>query len=165
MGIYGYTRNMETDSKSGFREIEHTADRELEIWGPDLETMFAQAVHGMLSLMGLRLVPGNESAYWQENSNMHDQSQSAQLTRRITLVAEDKESLLVSFLSEILYLFEGEGLGFASFNLTIQDDSLICDAILAPVQEVEKEIKAVTFHNLSIRQTPNGCRARLVFDV
>ena len=156
---------MDTVTNSGFSEIEHTADWELEVWGPDLETMFAQAVHGMLSLMGLRLAQETESANWQEIANLHGQRQSAQLTRRITLSAEDKESLLVAFLSEILYLFEGEGLGFASFNLTIQGDSLVCDAILAPVQEVEKEIKAVTYHNLSIHQTPNGCWARLVFDV
>ena len=43
---------------SGFREREHTADWELEVWAPDLPGLLVQAARGMYWLMGARLQEG-----------------------------------------------------------------------------------------------------------
>ncbi len=138
---------MKKTSPSGFKEIEHTADWELAVWAPGLDTLFEQSAAGMLSLMGMRLALDRP------------------VERTIHLQAADNESLLVAFLSEILYMFEQHGLGFSKFDIAIQDTTLTCKCLGAPVLAVEKEIKAVTYHNLSIRQTRRGFEVRLVFDV
>lgn len=132
---------------SGFKEIEHTADWELEVWAPDLAQLLAQAARGMYWLMGACL------------------QDSPRVQREVEFNGVDAESLLVSFLQELLFLFESEGLGFDQFELSIQDGQGRARLAGAPLTGVKKEIKAVTYHNLSIRQGQQGLEARLVFDV
>ena len=132
---------------SGFREIEHTADWELEVWAPDLAQLLTQVARGMYWLMGACL------------------RDAPRVQREIKFNGIDAESLLVSFLQELLYLFEGEGLGFDQFELSIEDGQGSARLVGAPMESVNKEIKAVTYHNLSIREGRRGLEARLVFDV
>ncbi len=132
---------------AGYREIEHTADWELEAWGPDLAALLEQAARGMYALSGVRLKDGS----WQERS--------------FTLEATDPEGLLVRFLSELLYFEEAEGLAFGLFDLQAQPSRLIARLEGAPIAALAKEIKAVTYHNLKIEATNRGLSVRIVFDV
>lgn len=135
------------DAAAGFREVEHTADWELEVWAPDLVGLLEQAARGMFALSGTRLQPDQR------------------LERRFRLSAIDHETLLVKFLSELLYLNEQEGLGFDRFDLKFRQDILEVRLAGAPVIAQDKEIKAVTYHNLAIRQLASGLAVNLVFDV
>jgi SHS2 domain-containing protein len=131
----------------GFQEIEHTADWELEAWGPDLASMLEQAARGMAALAGARCEPAPRS------------------NREIELDALDPESLVVSFLSEILYYWEEEGLGFDKFRLSL--DGMHLNALLegAPIRTIDKEIKAVTWHKLNVQFQEGQVKVRVVFDV
>ena len=133
--------------RSGYREIEHTADWELEIWAPDLVTLLEQAARGMCALAGVRSHPGPRQS------------------RRLEFQSADAETLLVTFLSELLYYGEQENLGFDQFNLSETNFKLQAELVWAPIASLDKEIKAVTYHNLAIRQTRNGLKANVVFDV
>jgi SHS2 domain-containing protein len=135
------------EEAAGYRELEHTADWELEAWAPDLPSLLEQAALGMASLSGLRLEPGSRQE------------------RRIEIEAADPESLVVSFLSEILYFAEDEGLGFDSFELALNGMHLTGILKGAPVHSIEKEIKAVTWHRLEVRFDEKGVKVRVVFDV
>jgi SHS2 domain-containing protein len=132
----------------GFREHAHTADWQLEAWAPDLPSLLEQAARGMYALSGMRLQTGLAQ------------------TRTITLHADDAESLLVRFLSELLWLEEQQGLGFDRFSITI-DDRLNLQAELDgfAIDNLDKEIKAVTYHNLQVENTSHGLRVNIVFDV
>jgi SHS2 domain-containing protein len=132
---------------AGFREKEHTADWELEVWAPDLPGLLVEAARGMYWLMGARLEEG------------------ARLHYSLEFSGADAESLLVGFLQELLYLTDSEGLAFDRFEVTI--DGIYGRAELggAPLISQAKEIKAVTYHNLAVRRTPIGLEATLVFDV
>jgi SHS2 domain-containing protein len=132
---------------AGFRELEHTADWELEVWGPDLPSLFEQAVRGMYALKGIRL------------------ETQPRVERDLKLHAEDPESLLVAFLGEILFLEEVEGLGFDTFEMIVEPGSLSAKMSGVPVQSSGKDIKAVTYHNLAIRKTEKGVEVNVVFDV
>ena len=133
---------------AGFREIEHTADWELEVWAPDILELLKQAALGMFFLSGAQLSDG------------------PRLTREFEVTAIDPEGLLVSFLSELLYYGEGEGLGFDHFELSLVDGEKLCaQAKGAPFVSLDKEIKAVTYHNLEVRDEPGGLLVRIVFDV
>jgi SHS2 domain-containing protein len=132
---------------AGYREVEHTADWELEVWAADLPGLLEQAGRGMCALAGMRLQP------------------QPRVSRRFSLQANDKESLLVSFLSELLYYLELEGIGFDQYWITVDGLSLQAELHGAPVASLDKEIKAVTYHGLLVRQTEGRLRANIVFDV
>ena len=132
---------------TGSREIEHTADWELEVWGPDAVALFTAAATGMNRLMGIAL------------------AEDSRRNRRIELEAADREGLLVDFLAELLYLGEVEGRGFDVFDLAVSGNRLTGTIDGAPIASQTKEIKAVTYHRLRIHETDRGLRTRVVFDV
>jgi SHS2 domain-containing protein len=139
------------EQPSGFREVSHIADWEIEVWAPDLAALFEQAALGMYALSGTNLYP------------------DPRITRNIELVADDTESLLVKFLTELLFQGEQFGLAFDGFDLQVVDsqDNAHLRAKLhgAPMTEQTKEIKAVTYHNLAIQSSQRGLVVRIVFDV
>lgn len=132
---------------SGHRELEHTADWEIEVWAPDLAGLFEEAARGMYALSGARLdVRKPES-------------------RTIVVSAIEPEVLLVMFLEELLYFGELENLGFDKFELRLEDGELSAKLEGGSLVSLEKEIKAVTYHNLHIRETGRGIKVNIVFDV
>lgn len=133
--------------QAGYREREHTADWELEIWAPDMPGLLEQAARGMYALSGASLHP------------------APRLDREIELDYADKETLIVDFLEELRYLGEMEGLGFDSFHFTFQPGKLLVQLQGAPLAQLPKEIKAVTYHNLKIISRGEGLQAQVVFDV
>jgi len=139
--------NINSKATYGFREIEHTADWELEVWAPDIPALLVQAAHGMYALVDTRL----------ENENT--------IIRNLTIQADDYEELLVSFLTELIFIAEDEGLGFYQYDLRIDDDLLRAELHGKPIETQNKEIKAVTYHNLSVIETSNGYTTNIVFDV
>ncbi len=131
----------------GHREIEHTADWELEVWAPDLPALMEEAARGMYELMGVEV---------SEESRCH---------RQIELLADDREELLVSFLGELLFLVEDEDLAFDGFLLTVDDTSLVARLEGGSIVSRSKEIKAVTYHRLEISETKRGLETSIIFDV
>jgi len=136
-----------TEPHAGYREIEHTADWELEIWAPDLLGLLKQAALGMYALAGISL---------------QDQPR---VSRAVVINAHDAQELLVSFLSELLFIGENEKLGFDQMQLVLENNSLRADLSGAPISSMHKEIKAVTYHNLKVTQSFKGLATRVVFDV
>jgi SHS2 domain-containing protein len=132
---------------SGYREHEHTADWELEVWAPNYEALFEQAARGMFAICGARCEPNGKQL------------------RCLKIEAVDYESLLVSFLQELLYIAEMEGLLFETYNLTVDQYRLQANLVGAFLASIDKEIKAVTYHNLRIISTQDGLQVRIVFDV
>ena len=138
---------MTEQPEAGYQEVEHTADWQIEVWAPDLPILFEQAAHGMYALSGTQLGPEPKAV------------------REIELQGQDPESLLVSFLTELLFLGESQGLGFDGFDLRLSDDDLFAHLQGGPIQSQSKEIKAVTYHNLEIKETSRGLEVNIVFDV
>ncbi len=136
-----------TDQASGFRERPHTADWALEVWAPDLIGLLRQAARGMYALMHARLQSDPREVY------------------RFELAAPDRETLLVTFLSELLYFTQRDDVGFDTFDLALEAERLTAEVKGAPIEAIAKEIKAVTYHNLAVRETERGLEATIVFDV
>ncbi|MGD9174481.1 MAG: archease [Desulfobacterales bacterium] len=133
----------------GFEEIEHTADHALKVYGKDLGGLFISAAQGMTSLM------------------MADISGvSGEIAKAVKLETIDTESLLVEWLSELAYWAEAEMLVFSTFKIhTITATDIDASAMGARVAALEKNIKAVTYHNLNIVKTRQGLEATITFDV
>jgi len=131
----------------GFEEISHTADWSARIWAEDLPSLFMEAARAMNSLSGTAAGSG------------------PRLKQTYEAEGPDAESLLVAFLSELLYYQEQESLVFDTFKLEVKGQKLKVVMEGAEMASSEKAIKAVTYHNLKIEKTHQGFETTIVFDV
>lgn len=135
--------------QEGFEIVDHTADWALRVYGRNLRQLLHYATMGMNSLM-----VGDTSAIPQQQD------------RQIKLEADDAESLLVVWLSELAYLAEMEQLIFPHIQFQhVDEQSLTAIARGGRAPELQKHIKAVTYHNLAITPTAAGLEVTIVFDV
>jgi SHS2 domain-containing protein len=135
-----------TRAPAGFKELPHTADIALLAWGPDDESLFAQAALGLNAIAGVR-------------------TGGQRVVREISLHQTDLASLLVGFLSELVFLQENEHLAFDKFDLEVSGQHVSGTLEGADILSLERPIKAVTFHNLMILTTEGGFEVEVVFDV
>jgi len=131
----------------GYQEIQHTADWAMRVWADDLPALFAECARGMNALAGVRLSPGPRVA------------------RQYAAEAPDAESLLVAFLSELLYYQEQELLGFDDFEIDTDGRRLQAKMAGAGIAAIDKAVKAVTYHNLKIRKAARVLEVEIVLDV
>jgi SHS2 domain-containing protein len=86
--------------------------------------------------------------------------------RQVELTAYDAESLLVEWLGELAYWAEQKQLVFTHFDLQeVQPSFLRARVRGGRVSDIQKHIKAVTYHDLAITETDNGLEVTVVFDV
>ncbi len=131
----------------GFREVDHTADWELEVWAPDFAGLVEEAAAGMASLMGVRPASGPRSR------------------RRLRVEGADREELLVAMLSELALLLESDGLAAVGLDVRELAGALTAEVDCVPAREVRTVVKAVTYHRLAIRESADGLAVNVVFDV
>ncbi|MBN1659084.1 MAG: bifunctional riboflavin kinase/FAD synthetase [Anaerolineae bacterium] len=132
-----------------YYEIDHTADRALQVWGKDLPDLFTGAARGMFSLTS-SLQDGAPATRWYD----------------IHLEALDRETLLVDWLNELLYLSEVEGVIFSDLRiLWLNDTALQARAGGVPGHPTKAHIKAATFHDLALVEDELGWSTVITFDV
>jgi SHS2 domain-containing protein len=132
-----------------FVVVEHMADWALRVYGRDLADLLANAAMGMAYLMvgDLAAVPLDEK-------------------RTVVLDAFDAETLLVDWLSELAYWAEDEQLVFREFGLSeVTERHLSAVVRGGKAAELQKHIKAVTYHDLEIVESDEGLTTTIVFDV
>ncbi|HEY42105.1 MAG TPA: archease [Dehalococcoidia bacterium] len=134
-----------------FELIEHTADVGIMAYGDDLKEAFANAARGMFSLI-VEVGSVRETAH-----------------RDIEVTAPDEESLLVTWLNELIYLFDAENMLFSRFVIIELDTArLKARAYGEPVDNTRHRlktgIKAATYHMVEVDRS-KGCRVRVLFDI
>ena len=90
--------------------------------------------------------------------------------RQITIEGEDYSDLMVRWLGEILYLFDAEhllanGIVIKSINPTRLLAELILTRLKKAQHQILREIKAVTYHQISVQRVHDGWEARIIFDI
>jgi len=144
----------------GYEILEHTADFKVHGWGNSLEELFADIARGAFSV----------SAGQEPPTDVRERGKVFE----ISVEGVDNESLLINFLSELIYLYNVEKVFCWDFEVNISlistpDQSphlkLVGKAYALPVQEVEVEIKAATYSGLKVAQTEKGWEATVVFDI
>jgi SHS2 domain-containing protein len=135
---------------AGFEEVPHTADLEIKVWGQDLESLFESAAAGMFHLCGIEDL---------------DQGISS-VKQSITLEAMDYEGLLILFLEELLYRITEDYMFYQIDSLVIDSEySLKAKIAGTQIHSYQRDIKAVTYHNLNILRTDQGYQVNIVFDI
>ena len=141
-----------------FEFIEHTADVGILARGATLAEAFQNAAQGMFSIIA-------------DLSRVAEKAE-----RRVTVAGRDLEGLLVAWLSELLYIFDAEGVIFSRFaideigplaeGLNPQLRARVCGEPFDPERhEPRLAVKAVTRHQLSVRQGRDGWEARVILDI
>lgn len=136
-----------------FDVIDHTADRGLVAYGSDLAELFEACAYGMFSLMADLDV------------------ENAQHQRDWSLEAGDLEELLVSWLRELLFSSEVDGILWTRFRVSQihqSPASLTATAWGIPISQAELHgaiVKAVTYHSLEVKWDGSRWRAQVIFDV
>jgi SHS2 domain-containing protein len=146
---HGYLYN---DFMKAYHTFDHTADLGLAITGASGAELFANAALAVFDVItDLARVEPRE-------------------TRRIVAEGDGPEDLLINFLREVLYLYNGERWLIKEIRMTrFGDTALEAEAKGEPLDsrkhEICKEIKAVTYHQAEVRKTPDGWAAKVIFDV
>lgn len=143
-----------------WRTIEHTADLAVEVEASSLEELFLASGH---ALVGVLL--GRESS----DEYGGGRKTGDAVARRLELDAPDREALLIEWLRELIYLGDGEGLLFVGVEIAeLTDERLEADVELAspdPGTPMERELKAATYHDLTVERRDGNWYARVVFDL
>jgi SHS2 domain-containing protein len=139
----------ENEQAPPFTVVDHTADWALCVRGEDWPVLLRNAAEGMTWLMtgGQGTIPSS-------------------VRREIALTAPDRETLLVDWLSELAYLAEMELLVFSRIDVHDASASALSATVHGGrVEQLAKHIKAVTYHELKVREGPEGLWVTVVFDV
>ena len=91
-----------------------------------------------------------------------------EVCRRIEVQAEDRESLVISWLNELLYSFDVESTVFKRFEiLQLGETSLKADCYGEPINQrrhgLKAGVKAATYHMLKIEKG-DGYRIQVILD-
>lgn len=135
--------------KADFEVVDHTADWSIRVRGADFGQLLIHAAYGMATLLvaELEALPLSEE-------------------RLIEVEAFDRESMLVEWLSELAYLAERDSVVYREFEVHAASPEIArITARGATVSQLHKHIKAVTYHNLEVKETAGGLEAEIVFDV
>ena len=135
-----------------FRILEHTADIGFEAFGATRQEVFANAACALTHLM------------------VDLEAIAPRMEIPLGIEASDMPSLLVNWLSEILYWFDAEGWLFRDFRFDqFTEHSL---AAIARGEKFDRRrhqvkllVKAVTYHQLDLKETTQGWRAQVYVDI
>ena len=130
----------------------HTADAGIRVESPDLNTLFADAARGLFSLI------------------VANPDEVALRTRReFRIDCHDLEYLLIDWLNELLFAFEAQHLLFRQFEVTVNRQGLSAMACGECVDEtrhqLDHEVKAITYHDLFVRQEEERWIAQVIVDI
>ena len=135
-----------------YKVLDHTADIGLIIYGQDLKGLFENAGKAFFHLItDLRKV-------------------RRRVEKRVRIGKESLDRLMVDWLSELLYLHDVENLLFKGFKVeSVGEDGLKATVKGEPFREgihvIKTEVKAVTYHQIEVRQETGGWRAQVILDL
>jgi SHS2 domain-containing protein len=136
----------------GYELLDHTGDLGIRVWAADIKGLFQEAARALFAIItDLDKV-------------------KVRVNRKVMVEAATVDELLVAWLSELLYLYEVEGLLFCEFALTeIAEGNVKGVAKGEKFQEdrhaIKTSIKAVTYHQVEITEKDGRWQAQVIFDI
>ena len=132
--------------------FDHTADLGIKIRGANLKELFENAGKALMHLM------------------LRAKSYKKPDSMRISVTGDDLADLMVRWLGEILYLFEGDNLVVTSVKIeSLHQFRLEASLETVPfdprIHETLREIKAVTYHQIKVADKGGIWEARVIFDL
>jgi SHS2 domain-containing protein len=143
-----------------FEQLSHTADLKIRVYGTTRATLFEHAVVGMFQVIR-PIIPACRIEHERIVCD------TLPITHEVEIRSIDEISLLVDFLSEALYLSDVHNEAYlAALVHEVRDTYVRATLYGIGVQGFEVvEIKAVTYHELEIKQVNGMWQADIVFDI
>jgi SHS2 domain-containing protein len=138
--------------KRAFEVLDHTADIGIIAYGAGAKELFSNAALGLFSLI-------TELDSIQEKLHLD-----------LEVGSEDRDSLLVDWLNELVYCFDAKHILFKRFDI----ESLTHNALKATCygeafdpskHKIKTGVKAATYHMLRLDTNSNGCKAQIILDI
>lgn len=134
-----------------FDIIDHTADVGIMAYGADAKEAFTHAAMGVFSLI----------------TDLDEVREVS--TTGIEVTAEDRESLLVTWLNELIYLFDTERMLFKRFEIQELSDTVLKARVWGEKLErarhsLKSGVKAATYHLLKVDKE-DGYKVQVFLDV
>jgi len=136
----------------GFEVIDHTADAGIIAHGAGLEEVFVNAARALFSLI----------------TELDDVAED--LKCDVEIASEDRESLLLEWLNELIYLFDTGHILLKKFDISSLSDTrlkAVCygEKVDSSKHRLKTGVKAATYHMLRIDRDERGYRAQVIFDI
>ena len=133
-----------------FTELSHTADVRIRVIAESPDLLFSDA---FLALM----------------QTVFGEDRKGGITKELKVESGNLESLLLDFLSEVLFVCEVEGLVFSQTDISISGNTLTATLNGEPFDRARHssgtEVKGISYSGLAIVQDTNGYMADILFDV
>lgn len=131
-----------------FEILDHPADLKLRAFGKDLKEVFVNMALAMVQCLKKKI---NAKKF---------------IEREIKVSSVNKETLLIDFLSEILYLSNVNKEVYPKVEIgRFNEKQLDAKLYGVKVEGFDLEIKAVTYGEEELKQTADGWEAVVVFDI
>lgn len=135
-----------------YRLTDHTADFGIQAFGKTMEQVFENAAFAISDLItDTNILQGVNS-------------------QTISVTGDDRDDLMVNWLREILYLWNGMGMLVKQTSVKQVTEShlkadITYDFYDTDRHEIKNEIKAVTYHQLEVNRNQDGWFANFILDV
>lgn len=136
-----------------YKFFDHTADIGVEVYGRTRKELFVNTAQALFDVM-IESKTG----------------QVAKRKKKIAIEGADVTDLLINFLRELLYLFNGEkfltdSCEIIKFTNKELQARLTGELFNRKKHSIKTEIKAVTYSGLTVERVKSGWKARIIFDV
>jgi SHS2 domain-containing protein len=133
-----------------FEELEHTADVLMRVRGATIDEIFSDAGRAMFHVM-------------------YGPCEDRGVERKVSLEAGSLESLLIDFLSELLFITEVENFVFCTFDVEIRGTRLSASLRGEPFDPVRHSagtlIEGISYFGLEIVKEEEGYVVDIIFDI
>jgi SHS2 domain-containing protein len=138
--------------KRGYSIIDHPSDLGIEARGNSLSEAFEEAARALIAVI------------------VDPSSVQTIESRSVRIAAQDKEQLLVRWLSEILYLYDGNhfaGKVFHIHELTTNEirADILGEEFSPGRHRTRIDVKAITYHQISVTESSRGATLRVFLDI
>jgi SHS2 domain-containing protein len=138
--------------KKAFEILDHTADIGIIAYGADVEELFSNAALALFSLI------------------TELESIEEKLHHNLKVSSEDRDSLLVEWLNELIYFFDTKHILFKRFDiesLTHNELQATChgEGFDPMKHKIKRGIKAATYHMLKLDKNSDGYKAQVILDI
>lgn len=137
---------------SFYRIIDHTADLGIAVNGKSRRNLFKRSALALIDLLT-------------DTSCLNPE-----YTETVTVTGHDLQDLLINWLREILFFWNGKNVFAADIYISdISNTSLFArinfTAYTPDRHKIKREIKAVTYHQAVVEEKDGQWNARVIFDV
>ncbi len=135
-----------------FEIIDHSADVGIIAYGVDVEELFSNAALALFSLI------------------TEPESVEEKLHLNLEVSSENRDSLLVEWLNELIYLFDVKHILFNRFDIESLTHNQLKAACYGETFDPMKHkikigVKAATYHMLRLDKNGGGYKAQIIFDI